>query len=126
MSIFSNVIPQKANPLSLEGVGQKKLANSPALMKIGDKGQIYITILALIAKGKRKKSTLCFATGLSNEDCDAYLTECINWGFVSPQKRITQTGLAELKSAKRIGKVKSEKLNKGSDYYYPQQLKKTT
>lgn len=125
-SIFPNEIPQKANPLSLERVGQKKLANSPSLMKAGDKGQIYITILALIAKGKNKRPTLCFATGLSNDDCDACLAKLINWGFVSPQKRITPTGLAELKSAKRIGIVKPEKLEKGSDYYYPQQLRKST
>lgn len=126
LSVFPNVISQKTNPESLEGVGQKKLAKSVKLMRRGDKGQIILTLLALIAKGKHKRATLCFATGLSNDACDAYLSKCIKWGYVSPQKRITPLGLAELKAAKRIGKVKSEKLEKGSDYYYPQQLRKAT
>lgn len=126
LSIFPHEIPQKANIKILEGVGQKKLANSAELIKNGDEGQIFIIILALIAKGKKKRSTLGFATGLNNDDCDAYLSKCIEWGFVSPQKRITPTGLAELKSAKRIGMVKSDRTTKGSDYYYPQQLRKTT
>lgn len=126
LSVFPDKIPQKINPESLEGVGQKKLAKSVKLMRRGDKGQVILTILALIAKGKHKRFTLCFATGLSNDACDAYLSKCIKWGFVSPQKRITPTGLAELKAAKKIGKVKSDKLDKGSDYYYPQQLRKAT
>ena len=125
-SVFPSAIPQNANLRSLEGIGQKKVANSIRLMDRGVKGQIILTILALIAKGKHKRSTLCFATGLYNNACDAYLSRCIKWGLVSPQKRITPTGLAELKAAKRIGKVKPDKLVKGSDYYYPQKLRKAT
>ncbi len=126
LSVFPNEIPQKTKLESLEEVGQKNLAKSVKLINSGDKGQIILTILALIAKGKHKRSTLCFATGLSNDICDEYLSNCIKWGFVSPQKRITPAGVAELKAVKRIGKVKSDKLDKGSDYYYPQQLRKTT
>ncbi len=126
LSVFPDKVPQKINTESLGEVGQKKIAKSIELTRRGDVGKIILTILALIAKGKRKRSTLCFATGLNNDACDAYLSKCIKWKLVSPQKRITPTGLSELKAAKRIGKVKSEKLEKGSDYYYPKQLRKAT
>lgn len=126
LSVFPSEIPQQANIKSLDDIGQKQLARSPKLIRRGEIGKVILVILALISKGKRKRSTLCFATGLSNYDCDKYLSKCIEWKFVSPQKRITPTGLAELKAAKRIGKVKSEKLDKGSDYYFPQQLRKAT
>ncbi|GAB2188875.1 hypothetical protein MAH1_04820 [Sessilibacter sp. MAH1] len=126
LSVFPGEIPQQANIKSLDDIGQKKLAKSPKLIRRGEVGKLILVILALIAKGKRKRSTLCYATGLSNYNCDKYLSKCIEWKFVSPQKRITPTGLAELKAAKRIGKVKSEQLDKGSDYYFPQQLRKAT
>jgi hypothetical protein len=126
LSVFPSEIPQKFNPTSLGDFGQKKLAKSAKLINKGDEGQRMITILALIAKGKHKRSTLCFATGLNNDDCDSLLSNCIVSGYVSPQKRITPTGLAELKAAQRIGKVKPDKLNKGSDFYFPQKLRKAT
>lgn len=125
-SIFPNEIPRQSQINILDDIGQKKLAKSRKLIRRGEIGKIMLVILALISKGKCKRSTLCYATGLSNDDCDRYLERCIKWGFVSPQKRITQTGLAELNAAKRIGKVKSERLDKGSDYYFPQQLRKAT
>lgn len=126
LPVFPNNIPINPSPESLEEIGQKKLAKTVELMRQGDKGQLILTILGLVAKGKHKKATLCFATGLNNVDCDAYLSECIEWGFVSPQKRITSTGLAELRAARRFGKVKPDKLEKGSDYYYPQKLRRST
>lgn len=124
LSVFPSEIPQQANIKSLDDIGQKKLARSPKLIRRGEVGKIILVILALISKGKRKRSTLCYATGLNNYDCDKYLSKCIEWKFVSPQKRITPTGLAELKAAKRIGKIKSDRLDKGSDYYFPQQLRR--
>jgi hypothetical protein len=126
LSVFPSEIPQRANIKSLVDIGQNKLARSPQLIRRGEVGKVILLILALISKGKRKRSTLCYATGLSNDDCDKYLAKCIEWKFVSPQKRITPTGLAELKAAKKIGKIKSETLEKGSDYYYPSQLRKAT
>lgn len=125
-SVFPSEIPKKLDLKILEEAGQKKLSKSPKLIRRGEKGHILLVILALIAKGKRKRSTLCYTTGLNNEDCDRYLSKCIEWGFVSPQKRITPTGLSELNAVKKIGKVESEKKDKGSDYYYPQQLRKAT
>lgn len=125
-SVFPSEIPQQANLKSLNDIGQKKLGASPKLIRRGEVGKMMLLILALIAKGKRKRTTLCYATGLSNDDCGRYLTKCIAWKFVSPQQRITPTGLAELKAAKRIGKVKSQRLDKGTDFYFPMQLRKTT
>ncbi len=126
LSVFSSEIPKEANLNVLNDIGQKKLSQSPKLIRRGEKGRVFLTILALVAKGKRKKSTLCYSTGLNNDDCDRYLSKCIKWGFVTPQKRITPVGLLELNAVKRIGKVKSELLDKGVDYYYPQQLRKAT
>tara|TARA_R110001606_G_scaffold367790_1_gene523455 strand:+ start:5302 stop:6585 length:1284 start_codon:yes stop_codon:yes gene_type:complete len=126
LSVFPGEIPQRANIKSLYDIGQQKLARSPKLIRRGEVGKALLVILALISKGKRKRSTLCYATGLSNYDCDKYLEKCIEWKFVSPQKRITPAGLAELRAAKKIGKVKSKGLEKGSDYYYPIELRGTT
>jgi len=126
LSIFPSQITLNVNMDSLVDVGQKKLRTSTKLIRRGEVGKIIIIILALVAKGKHKRATLCFATGLNNDECDKYLSFCIKWEFVSPQKRITPAGLAELKAAKRMEKLEPGLLDKGTDYYYPIQLRSAT
>ena len=110
----------------LEDAGQKKLANSGALVRRGAAGQIMLIVLALIAKGQRKRSTLSFATGLNVEDCERVINKCIKWKFITVQRRLTAKGLAELDAARKLKVEKSNILDKGSDYYYPQQLREAT
>ena len=107
----------------LEESGQQRLARSGALLRRGMAGQLILTLLALIAKGKRKRSTLCFATGLDTASCERYLAKCIQWEFISDQRRITPKGVSELNAARRSRKVKSDALQRGSDYYYPRSLR---
>ncbi|MGB0696268.1 MAG: phosphoribosyltransferase-like protein [Rhodospirillaceae bacterium] len=110
----------------LNDAGQTKLASSGRLIRRGIAGQIILTALALIAKGKKKRSTLCFATGLSTAECERLIEKCIKWQFISPQRRITPKGLAELNAARRSRKEKPESQNRGSEYYFPRQLRGTT
>lgn len=110
----------------LEDVGQKKIANSGAIIRLGSDGQAALIVLALIAKGQRKRSTLSFATGLNVAQCDHILNECMKWGFITLNRRITPQGLDELNAARKAKLDKSISLDKGSDYYYPTQLRETT
>ena len=103
--------------------GQTKLANSGALLRRGIAGQIFLTALALIAKGQRKRSTLSFATGLNVKDCERLIEKCIKWNFINTHRRITPKGLAELNAARKSKVERLSSLDKGSDYYYPRQLR---
>ena len=110
----------------LVDAGQKKLAGSGALLRRGFAGQMILIILALIAKGQRKRSTLSFSTGLNVDDCERAIQVCIKWKFITVQRRITAKGLAELNAAKKLKMEQSRILDKGSDYYYPKQLREAT
>lgn len=104
-------------------VGQYRLAKSDSLLKREFSGQIILIILALIAKGKRKRSTVSFATGLNVEEYEHFIKKCIECSFITEQRRITLKGLAELNAARnlKIGQLIS--FDKGTDYYYPEQLR---
>ena len=125
-SVFPDEIV-RGDPIEiLVDAGQKKLANSGALIRRGITGQHILIVLALIAKSQRRRSTLSFATGLNVEDCERVLKKCIKWNFITVQRRITEKGLAELNAARKIKVEKSITLDKGLDYYYPDQLRETT
>lgn len=124
--VFPDEISQKTKLECFKDIGVVRLSMSSKLHRRGEIGNLLLMILALISKGQRKRATLCYATGLNNEDCERFLASCIKWNFVSPQKRITAAGLSELKAASKIGKYKNGLLNKGSDYYFPQQLREAT
>ncbi|MBF39071.1 MAG: hypothetical protein CMF20_08450 [Idiomarinaceae bacterium] len=124
-SIFPSEISEKFSEEHIRNVGQKRLAESKKLARRGELGLLILTVLALIAKSKRKKSTLCFATGFNSEECERVLSKCINWGFITAQIRITSAGLAELKGARSEGRMKGSVPDKGTEMYYPQSLRKT-
>ena len=126
-SSTSSVFPAeivRGDPLQvLQDVGQTRLANSASLLRRGEMGQTILLLLALIAKGQRKCSTLCFATGLNSQECERILERCIKWEFLTAQKRLTKRGLAEINAARKSRIAVSKTLERGSDYYYPRQLR---
>lgn len=125
-SVFPPEIIRGDHIQILVDAGQKKLAGSGALLRRGFAGQMILIILALIAKGQRKRSTLSFSTGLNVDDCERAIQVCIKWKFITVQRRITAKGLAELNAAKKLKMEQSRILDKGSDYYYPKQLREAT
>ncbi|EMG7548318.1 hypothetical protein ACKGLS_003459 [Vibrio alginolyticus] len=107
-------------------VGQVKLAKSGLLSRRGEIGKIFLTALALIAKGQRKRSTLSYATGLSVDDCERLMEKCIRCGFITVNRRLTPRGVAELNAVRRWRVRNFKPLDKGTNYYYPVQLRETT
>ena len=125
-SVFPMEIVQ-GNPVqTLFDVGQKRLAKSGALLRRGEIGQLVLMVLALVAQGQRKRSAISYATGLSVKDCEKILSKCVEWQFISADRRITPRGLSELNVAKLIQHKHTGYLDVGSDYYYPIQLRAAT
>ena len=106
-------------------IGQTRLARSGALLRRGQAGQTILIVLAMIAQGQRKRSAISYATGLSRAECERILAKCIKWKFVSPQRRITPSGKAELEAGRKHLGLRNPKLDAGSPYYYPKQLRGT-
>lgn len=125
-STITSVFPPeivRGDPIEvLMEVGQHRLAKSDSLLRRGFVGQTILIILALIAKGKRKNSTLSSATGLNVEECEHFIKKCIEFSFITPQKRITSKGRDELKAARK-SETKKPFFDIGTDYYYPEQLR---
>lgn len=123
-SVFPPEIVRGDALVTLLDVGQKKLASSGQLIRRGENGELILLVLALIAKGQRRQSTLSFATGLNRQTCAQIMQRCIKWGFLTPSLRLTDRGRAELAAAKEQGKVYAGVLERGDKYYFPKQLRR--
>lgn len=84
---------------------------------------IVIMLLGLIAKGYRRDEALTFSSGLSNREMEARLRRCMECGWITPSRRITRHGLAELRNARQTNQEFTGTPPIGDDYYYPQALR---
>lgn len=123
-SVFPPEIVRGDALVTLLDVGQKKLASSGQLLRRGEKGELILLMLALIAKGQRRQNALSFATGLNRQTCAQIMQRCAKWGFLTPSFRLTDRGRAELAAAKEQGKVYAGVLDRGDAPYFPEQLRR--
>ncbi|WP_336083728.1 phosphoribosyltransferase-like protein [Thalassospira sp. CH_XMU1448-2] len=125
-SIFPPEVAGRDLQVALFEVGQPRLASSIRNLGIKGPNESMLLILAFIAKGQRKRSTLSFATGLDERQCEVTLDRCFRLGFVSETRRLTAKGKAELIALRRRRDVSWGGPEKGSEYYYPSQLRRVT
>ena len=122
-TVFPREIARRDPVSVLVDAGQKRLAMT-GLEQIGDaESRENIVLLALIAKGIRRNGALTFGTGLSNADLEEKLRHCIGWGLVTPTRRITDAGLAELKHARGTLRPRRTPSHIQRREYYPQTLR---
>jgi len=123
----ASAFPHEIANHELSGVlldaGEKKLAMSGALSRRGPIGEQILTILGLLAQGVRNRSAFSYATGLPALKCAQVVERCIKWQFVTPRMRLTAAGYRELQYARVFTGTKNKVPDKGSDVYYPTQLR---
>ena len=124
-SVFPPEIANREPSSVLLDAGQTRLAQR-RFRGGSDPGTIVIILLALIAKGYRRDEALTFATGLSNRELDEQLQRCMECEWITPTRRMTPHGVAELRNARRAVQKATETPPIGDDYYYPQALREST
>jgi hypothetical protein len=122
-SAFPDEIRQRNAGLVLVRAGQKRLAMSKSLKKKGPIGPAILMAVALAAKGIRTRTAISYATGLSALDSAKLLDRCVEWGLLTPTLRLTHVGSAELAYAREFTADLKKVPSRGSDSYYPQQLR---
>lgn len=123
-SVFPIEIARRDPKLTLLDIGQKRVASSGALLRRGQKGQTILLVLALIAQGQRKRTTISFATGLDLDLTSRIIEDCIGWKFITRSFRLTKEGKAELDVARVFRGVNKIIPTCGDDCYYPTQLRR--
>jgi hypothetical protein len=122
-SAFPPEIIRRDPNIVLAQAGQENLAASGALSRRGPIGETILLMLALTAKGIRRRSALTYATGVSAQDCSRRLDLCVRWGFLTRTLRLTQAGKAELDYARKLAPFEEAVPPKGEEAYYPAQLR---
>jgi hypothetical protein len=122
-SAFPPEIARPDHALIMTQAGQKCLAMSEALSSQGPIGPAMLMIIALAAKGLRTRAGFDRATGMSSSDCTKLLDRCVECGFLTPTLRLTPAGSAELAYARQFTADPKKVPSRGSDSYYPRQLR---
>lgn len=123
-SVFPPEIVNRDSVNVLLSVGQKRLAAVNPSVFQHPLSYAVLTLLALIAKGARTPSSLCYSLSMTVDDCNSLLEKCINAGYISPKYRLTDSGHAELRGAIRTRQhFRKELPELGEDVYYPTSLR---
>ncbi len=123
-SVFPPEIVSRDSVSVLLSLGHKRLATiHPSVFQCPLPYEV-LTLLALIAKGARTPSSLCYSLPMTVDNCNALLEKCINAGYITPKYRLTDSGHAELKGAIRTQQhFRKELPDRGEDVYYPNSLR---
>jgi hypothetical protein len=124
-SAFPEEIQRREPPIVMIQAGQRRLASSRYLVTPGAVGVNLLVILALVAKGIRSRAALSYASSLGAAACNEVIEECVGQGLLTPTLRLTEVGARELGDAKRHGKIPEKVADRGSDVYYPSQLRRS-
>lgn len=109
---------------ALVSAGEQRLAQALASVVHRPLPANVLVVLALVWKGKRRLETLADATGLDSKGCGELLEACIASGFMTPLRRITSSGLAELRGVARSRRSMQNPVpDLGEDEYYPVALR---
>lgn len=123
-SVFPDEIVTRDSVNVLLSVGHKRLAAVNPSVFQHPLSYAVLTLLALISKGARTPSSLCYSLSMSVDECNSLLEKCISAGYVTPKYRLTDAGHAELRGAihtkQHFRKVLPEL---GEDVYYPNSLR---
>lgn len=83
-----------------------------------------VVLLALLGRGIRRVDAIAHATGLEVKACEALLETCVAAGFISPRRRLTDVGAAELAGIRGAAPPRINRILKlGEDSYYPRSLR---
>jgi hypothetical protein len=123
-SVFPPELKSRTPISVLLTAGQPRVAG--ALSEVVDRPlrSEIVVLLALLGRGIKRVDAIAHATGLEVKACEVLLETCIAAGFVSPRRRLTDVGAAELAGIRdatppRINRI----LKLGEDSYYPRSLR---
>lgn len=104
--------------------GQQRLASALAQNMRHPLTDKETLTLALFAKGKTRDETVANSLGLPPREATALVERCIEAGWITPRRRITEAGLAELRGITNISLRRPGGLpDIGEEAYYPTALR---
>lgn len=123
-SVFPAEMATRTPVSVLLSAGQARVAGTLSSVVLRPLPQNYIITLALLGRGINRVEAIAHATNLSVEGCKLLLESCIAMGLVSPRRRLTDSGAAELKGIAAAAKRRiNDVLELGDDCYYPKSLR---
>lgn len=123
-SVFPSELAARTPISVLLAAGQERVAGALSSVVQRPLPQSIIITLALLGRGINRVEAIAHATNLSVDGCKLLLETCIAEGLVSPRRRLTDAGAAELRGiASAVKPRMNDVLELGDDCYYPKSLR---
>lgn len=123
-SVFPAELATRTPVSVLLNAGQARVAGALPIVIQRPLPQSIVIILALLGRGINRLEAISHATSLGADECKLLLERCIRSGLVSPRRRLTEAGVAELRGIAAAATPRiSRKLELGDDCYYPKSLR---
>jgi hypothetical protein len=108
---------------TLQQLGQKRLAESASYRRQSEKHRQHLLLLAAIAKRRRRVVVLSQMLELTHTEVVKLLTDCVRLGWIGFDQRLTKRGLAELRAARRHGRLPMDTPEFSGTFYFPSDLR---
>lgn len=126
-SVFPPELASRTPVSVLLNAGQERVAKTLSTVIDRPLSQNTVIALALLGRGINRVEAIAHATGLGVKECKLLLETCIASGLISPRRRLTEAGVAELKGIATAATPRvSRSLELGEDCYYPKSLRDRT
>ncbi len=123
-SVFPSELAAREPVSVLLAAGAERMAE--ALPTVADRplAPDMVVLLSLLRRGLNRLEAVADATGMTSTECSLLLERCIEAGLVSPKRRLTEKGAAELAGMAHAAPARGyRKLPLGEDSYYPRSLR---
>ncbi|QIM50235.1 hypothetical protein G9Q38_14285 [Pusillimonas sp. DMV24BSW_D] len=123
-SVFPTELAARTPVSVLLAARQERVAGTLSSVMQRPLPQNIIITLALLGRGIHRVEAIAHATNLSVDECKLLLETCVAQGLISPRRRLTDAGVAELKGIATAVKPRmNDVLKLGEDCYYPKSLR---
>lgn len=126
-SVFPPELASRTPVSVLLSAGQKRVAKALSTVLDRPLSKETVIVLALLGRGINRMEAFAHATSLGVKECQVLLEACIESGLVSPRRRLTEAGAAELAGIANAAAPRTNRiLELGEDCYYPLSLRGRT
>lgn len=127
LTVFGRSLRAETISARLNALGNKALAKSPAARNAPIDVRKRYLVLAALSRGQRGDFTLAIKTGLSTFEVKHVCNELERFGWISPRRVLTDTGLGELRYLRRTVEKRRQRTGANAEvekkYYYPTSLR---
>jgi hypothetical protein len=126
-SAIRHIFGEKDNPYELkkrlERLHQTRLSKGYWISKVSKEGRKMLILLAALSRGPRFNEAIARKTGLTIPEIEILIEKAKQWGWVSINSYLTETGKGQLSHARKMIGPDRKNGDSNKEMYFPKLLR---